>query len=222
MTKHRFTVDFANHIFDNLNNEKAFKRVDTSKQGSEYHKTYESITTFAQEVIDNCPKGSANLLACATYGWMPTIIRDFDLSGSGTTYPIRRFKEAKNIEEASCIIQGMTSNGIIKNSWIGTSKFMHFLNPSIFPIWDTRVAEKFSEHCISWTLMTESRQERIKMPSAYHFANKKENYEKYTSFMLESLKNKYEWLGPLSDRFSQKYKYRPTDLRLLELMLFFK
>ena len=60
------------------------------------------------------------------------------------------------------------------------------------------------------------------MPTAYSFANNKENYQKYTAFILEQQQKKYQWLQPLSDRFCREKLYRPTDVRLIELMLFHK
>jgi hypothetical protein len=84
------------------------------------------------------------------------------------------------------------------------------------------VAEKFSGHCINHALSVEGEPKKSDMPNAYFFANKKENYLKYTKFLLQNLNHKYKWLGPLSSRFLKTYNYRPTDLRLLELMLFYK
>ena len=217
MSKHIFTADFAKQLLAGLNSDSAWQRVDA---GSEYHKTYNHIVCFAQGVVDNCPKGSGNLLACATYGWMPTIMRDFDLTKSGLSQPIRSIREVKSSDGAVSLIKKMGHKGIIKNSWIGASKFMHFLNPSIFPIWDTRVAEKFSEHCIKHAVRQGVGQRIQYVPSAYSFANKKENYLNYTYFMLQNLKNQYEWLEKISFRFFKEKGYRPSDLRLLELMLF--
>jgi hypothetical protein len=38
--------------------------------------------------------------------------------------------------------------------------------------------------------------------------------------MLQKLENQYEWLEKISLRFFKEKGYRPSDLRLLELMLF--
>lgn len=217
MTKHKFNTHHAEILLSKLNIETAWIRVDPD---SEYHKTYNAIVNFAECVVDDCKNGSEKVLACATYGWMPTIMKKFCLKKTGLDHPIRQIKEVRKDDEALNLLEKMSSESLVKNSWIGASKFMHFLNPSIFPIWDTRVAEKFSEHCISFTFKDDSDRKTLKIPSAYSFANNKENYQKYTAFMLEQRQKKHEWLQPLSDRFSDEKSYRPTDIRLLEIMLF--
>ena len=199
--------------------ETAWTRLDPN---SEYHDTYNAIVNFAATVVDDCEKGSSKVLACATYGWMPTIMKKFCLKKTGLERPIQKIKDVKNDCEALNLLNQMNSESLIKNSWIGASKFMHFLNPSTFPIWDTRVAEKFSEHCINSKFSSGSHEDTSKMPTAYSFANKKENYQKYTAFILEQQQKKYQWLQPLSDRFCREKLYRPTDVRLIELMLFHK
>lgn len=219
MTKHIFNVKYAEKLLSALAIEAAWARADPK---SEYHDTYNAIVNFSTTVVDDCKEGSDKVLACATYGWMPTIMKGFNLANSNLEQPIYSIRHANGKYEALCLLQKMGGKGIIKNSWIGTSKFMHFLNPSTFPIWDTRVAEKFSEHCINHALKREKLQSSSKMPSAYSFANKLENYQKYTSFMLSQLELGHEWLRPLADIFCREKGYRPTDLRLLELMLFHK
>lgn len=222
-TKHVFTDKHAATLLSGLTSETAWERIEKEedKKGG-YHSSYQAILDFAQTVADNCSEKREHVLACATYGWMPTIMKDFNLEKSGIPRPIQRIKEVGSTEGANSLIKEMGSEGIIKNSWVGASKFMHFLNPSFFPIWDTRVAEKFSRHCINHALSVENEQKKSEMPSAYNFANKKENYHKYTEFMLKNIDKKYEWLEPLSDKFLKTYNYRPTNLRLLELMLFYK
>jgi hypothetical protein len=221
-TKHLFTTKHAATLLSGLTSETAWDRIEKEDKKGGYHSSYQAILDFAQTVGDNCSEKREHVLACATYGWMPTIMKNFNLEKSGIPRPIQRIKEANSKEGAISLIQEMGGGGIIKNSWVGASKFMHFLNPSFFPIWDTRVAEKFSEHCINHALSVESEQKKSKMPSAYNFANKKENYLKYTTFMLHNIDKKYEWLEPLSAKFLKTYNYRSTDLRLLELMLFYK
>ena len=70
-----------------------------------------------------------------TYGWMPTI---FD-------YRSNNFDDA--IEILNRVKNGIVPNdnelnilkGLFNNSLVGSSKLMHFINPEIIPIWDSRV-----------------------------------------------------------------------------------
>ena len=70
-----------------------------------------------------------------TYGWMPTI---FDFRSSKFTEAIEILNRAK---EGS--IPSINELNILKelfnNSLVGTSKLLHFINPKVFAIWDSRV-----------------------------------------------------------------------------------
>lgn len=70
-----------------------------------------------------------------TYGWMPTI---FEFRSSRFSESLEILNNAKKgivpkIEELR------TLRGLFNNSLVGTSKLLHFINPEIFAIWDSRV-----------------------------------------------------------------------------------
>jgi hypothetical protein len=70
-----------------------------------------------------------------TYGWMPTILNfksnDFDCA-------IAILNQAKGTERISDD-QIMTLKKLINNSLVGVSKLLHFINPNVYAIWDSRV-----------------------------------------------------------------------------------
>ncbi len=80
------------------------------------------------------------LAAHAVYSWMPTMM--------GLLSPISVLeayaRELPNFtaDNAPDVLAKFT-DGIIGNSWVGTSKALHVLRPSVFPIWDSRVAWVF-------------------------------------------------------------------------------
>lgn len=80
--------------------------------------------------------------AYAVYGWMPTILSR--LPTASDTSNLRRLIEAGREEGATLNLNAWKSTiQSINNSVVGTSKFLHFSAPEIFPIWDSVVARAF-------------------------------------------------------------------------------
>jgi hypothetical protein len=85
--------------------------------------------------------------AHAVYGWMPTIlkkevkakdlakfVRDLRRIDSGPNQKTYSLSLLKNQIEITHAINGST---------VGTSKFLHFVAPEVFPIWDSNIAHAF-------------------------------------------------------------------------------
>ena len=70
-----------------------------------------------------------------TYGWMPTI---FDYRSDQFTVVLAILNRLKNgiIPNDNELIN---LRNHFNNSLVGSSKLMHFINPDIMPIWDSRV-----------------------------------------------------------------------------------
>ena len=70
-----------------------------------------------------------------TYGWMPTILEfksdDFVLAVS----TINKVKDSNRISNEELLILKKLMN----NSIVGVSKMLHFINPNVYAIWDSRV-----------------------------------------------------------------------------------
>jgi len=70
-----------------------------------------------------------------TYGWMPTILNfksdDFELG-------VNILNEAKKFERITNE-QIIALKKLINNSLVGVSKLLHFVNPNVYAIWDSRV-----------------------------------------------------------------------------------
>ncbi|MEM9087036.1 MAG: hypothetical protein AAGB23_14035 [Pseudomonadota bacterium] len=98
-------------------------------------------------------------VAClVVYGWMPTIFR------SGKNKDFGGFaKELSN---------GSVSNkyhAFLNNSYVGTSKFLHFWKPEEYAIWDSRICD-----VLGWG----------------HNANTKANFDKYQAYASKLAKEK--------------------------------
>lgn len=71
-----------------------------------------------------------------TYGWMPTIFKFGDTDTISSALEIlNRAKANKPITVDDLQIL----KTLFKNSLVGTSKLLHFINPQAFAIWDSRV-----------------------------------------------------------------------------------
>lgn len=84
--------------------------------------------------------------ANAVYGWMPTILK------KGVSKP--RWSKCQNDLEAlrstnswpiaqSTILANPDILNLVNGSLVGSSKFLHFLNPAVLPIWDSNIARAF-------------------------------------------------------------------------------
>lgn len=79
------------------------------------------------------------------YGWMPTIVH---VNKDKVSEPkidriaelLNKVKDSQRLEK--CELQEIVK--VVNNSVIGTSKLLHFVNPEIYPIWDSRVCQTIS------------------------------------------------------------------------------
>jgi hypothetical protein len=70
-----------------------------------------------------------------TYGWMPTI---FEFCSDNFDESLNILNRAKKGKIPKIEHLGILKN-LFNNSMVGTSKLLHFINPEIFAIWDSRV-----------------------------------------------------------------------------------
>jgi len=70
-----------------------------------------------------------------TYGWMPTI---FEFCSDNFEESLSILNRAKKGEIPKKEQLGILRS-LFNNSLVGTSKLLHFINPEIFAIWDSRV-----------------------------------------------------------------------------------
>jgi hypothetical protein len=69
------------------------------------------------------------------YGWMPTI---FDFRSKEFDQALEILNNAKN-GKIPTVPQFEILKALFNNSLVGTTKLLHFINPEIFAIWDSRV-----------------------------------------------------------------------------------
>lgn len=72
-----------------------------------------------------------------TYGWMPTILNFKNLNFDLAVDAINAARGEIPISNSK--LKALKS--LINNSLVGTSKLLHFINPEVYPIWDSKVCK---------------------------------------------------------------------------------
>lgn len=217
MTSKVFTTVDASEFLSDLN--KGSIRDDLRHDA--YGHTYRALIKLASASNDDSNCDAALSLACAVYGWMPTIFKGGEkIRELGPAFSLEKVRSIKSWEEAKTFLSEVSDFAPINNSWVGTSKFLHFLNPDIFPIWDSRVAVSFHSKISIEAKRTTEQGGKLRPLQLNYFCNNKDNYLKYSEFMIDSLKAPIEWIDLMQEETQIKYKYLPTRLRCLELSFF--
>lgn len=101
-----------------------------------YNKSYCHFIKYFNE-RDEITEHDLIIGANFTYGWMPTILNfKSDEFGSAVSI-LNRAKELERITDA----QLNTLKKLINNSLVGVSKLLHFVNPDVYAIWDSRICK---------------------------------------------------------------------------------
>jgi len=133
-----------------------------------------------------------------TYGWMPTA---FDFRSKEYPAAVRILNLAKRNED---LTEGQLAilKDLFNNSLVGTTKLLHFIKPSRFAIWDSRVYRYFY------------REE----PHQYRIGDIK-RYLAYLEFCNSVAKNTD--FDKIHDSICKKLGYQVTKLRSIELLMYY-
>ena len=88
-------------------------------------------------MTDSVPldEGALAVVAYLAYGWMPTVLH---LNFDALPTALQRVEEARQ----GVVLTGPDLQQIaaaVNHSVVGASKVLHFVNPTLYPIWDRRV-----------------------------------------------------------------------------------
>lgn len=142
------------------------------------------------------------------YGWMPTIARPATmlsvLRGDaarllGILNAVRRASAPRLGRDDALLLQAFANN-----SAVGASKLLHFLNPGVYPIWDSRVAERFM-----WQGVSRETYEQV--PRLLEYVNAVWQWS--SDGQVRAVCAELRTLNPLL--------HDATDIRLIELVLFY-
>lgn len=170
-----------------------------------YFSSYPYLLNLAARLSSEDGAVDPRVLALAVYGWMPTVLGRFDeggvLPGLVGAEAYRSVSSIKDVKTAYSFLCGMGDIAPVNHSWIGTSKFLHFINPMCFPIWDSRVALKFGV-------------------TSYGAVNKKKAYLTYCNFVWNRAGVELESVDRIQELVRNDYKYDISRVRAIELLLF--
>ncbi len=99
-----------------------------------YNKSYYHFVKYF-EGKDEITEHDLVIGANFTYGWMPTILHFKSNEFSSAVSIINKAKTSERISDAEL----NTLKKLINNSLVGASKLLHFINPNVYAIWDSRV-----------------------------------------------------------------------------------
>ena len=170
------------------------KDIEFEKENS-YHKSYPHFIRFFQENEIN----EQNLVIASffVYGWMPTILKKTKINGD----VIEKLNKAKNGHLFS-VKELNDLKGFINNSVVGLSKLLHFINPNIYGIWDSRICK---------LLTNKNHQQKV---------NNAKNYREYLD-KLQAVKHEMGFEEWVKDIYSiQPKNYPDFPLRAVEMTLF--
>ena len=169
----------------------AIRCIDASEQ---YLRTYPALLRSTAILAKEIGEDALPAISHMAYGWMPTILKKFSDSEPDIVGPATG---CRSFEEASALIQSLDDSPI-NNSWVGMSKVLHFINPEVFPIWDSRVAKHFD----------------LKITQV----NKKNHFLEYLTFVEENRKS--DAVKRVQDAFVKEAGYSVSDVRACEFILF--
>lgn len=173
----------------------------SSNRAAYYIASYPALIEAAQILSAKPAQQTIYALYRLAYGWMPTTPRHTlpDAIKTNSIPSISAVRDAKTQKDALAILLDHPKHAPINNSWIGTSKRLHFVNPAVFPIWDSKIAGHYGM-------------------SAHSTYNSKRHYITY-------LQNVHELttlpaLAAFQSTLALTHKYKVTKIRAVELALF--
>jgi hypothetical protein len=134
-----------------------------------------------------------------TYGWMPTI---FDFRSNNFNVVVDILNKAK-LGEILSVGELEILRKCFNNSLVGTSKLLHFINPGVFAIWDSRV----------FRYLTKQKSHSYRMDNC-------RNYLDYLEF-IKYLTDKPDY-NRIHNSIITKVGYNMTKFRTAELIMYLK
>ncbi len=183
-------MEFNSAVFDDW--QKSLSFIDPFNN---YIFSYPELLQATNCLAKNFGEKSVPMVAHLVYGWMPKIL----------TYS-RKVDQDKEIFKATTASNQAEAYGVVEkiqfpptnNAWVGMSKTLHFLNPNLFPIWDSKVAKVLG---VSPTKM-----------------GKKEVYLDYMNFTFSNMNEPF--VGVVQEEFKSKTNYEISKVRAVEFTLF--
>jgi len=184
-------------VFKNLTYDKLRRDVEkfTLAENDSYIETYPEFLRYFSS-LETIERHHLIISSHFVYGWMPTIIH----------------LDIKDIDQILLLLNAVKSGQIlnrgeirrlkscINNSMVGLSKLLHFINPTDYAIWDSRIFKYITEK------------------KSQYGIDKPENYLAY----LENLKAiiAHKDYGELHKLIEKQFEYAISPMRAIEILMF--
>lgn len=125
---------------DSLTKEKIWSLLDQNpltddfERQDSYFETYPIFIDYFKN-LKKITYDEAVIGAHAVYGWMPTILTLHEESKKAIPDLLNDAKKGEKLKEEHL----ETLKNWMNNSIVGVSKLLHFINPELYPIWDSNI-----------------------------------------------------------------------------------
>lgn len=165
------------------------------KEDDSYLNSYLTFIDYFEK-IDEIEKQHLIISSHFVYGWMPTIL-NLKLNNLDEILPILNQAKTDKLLGKEDLKKLRFS---INNSAVGITKLLHFINPEIYPIWDSKIYKYWSGN------------------KTISGIDKPENYLEFIRQMNEITEhNDFEQIQNLIE---SKLLYKVSSMRALELLIF--
>lgn len=172
--------------------DKSFRFIDPENH---YIRSYPELLNASICLVKEFKEKAVPMVAYLVYGWMPKILSySRDIYQDDKIYKSVFAETEDDALEVLDAIEYPPTN----NAWVGMSKTLHFLNPEVFPIWDSKVAKVLG---VPPTQM-----------------GKKEVYKNYVRFIFQHIHDPF--VDKVVNEFEQVTGYQITKVRAVEFVLF--
>ncbi|GAT64288.1 hypothetical protein [Paludibacter jiangxiensis] len=100
-----------------------------------YLESYPIFVNYFKQITGEITKEHLIIAAHFVYGWMPTILTLNTGNSKKVLELLNRVRAGSLLKEDEL----KTIKECVNNSMVGTSKLLHFINPEVYAIWDSKV-----------------------------------------------------------------------------------
>jgi len=112
-----------------------------------YEITHDGLLAAGAACLKNPTEAHIKMLALAVFGWMPTELNRVVYDHGKIAKAIKYLGGNQPIEDESATRHFKVLAGLLKNSYVGVSKFLYALWPERFAIFDSNVTHALNTAC---------------------------------------------------------------------------
>ncbi|MAM87505.1 MAG: hypothetical protein CME36_09390 [unclassified Hahellaceae] len=143
-----------------------------------YLRTYPALLGLARH-RESSPEDRFLQLVTAAYGWMPRIVRINQDHLSSAIQALEEARLAQGTDFDESLVEKISK---CLYSVVGASKVLHFANPQVFPIWDSKVEGVWRAREASYHYMSKPKGYLIYAKEVHELSEQKEFPDFFSNF----------------------------------------